>query len=106
MILVGRATCGAPSGRIPAGVGSQAGRPWAIVPDRFAVQGEALAPAQSIMKHANVGENAWIWKLYPEPRDAEKGFSSRLVRFPAELERHPYRVFTLNRSLMVPSTRN
>jgi pimeloyl-ACP methyl ester carboxylesterase len=33
-------------------------------------------------------------------------FSSRLVRFPAELEGHHYRVFTLNRSLMVNSKEN
>jgi len=33
-------------------------------------------------------------------------FSSRLVRFPAELEGHHYRVFTLNRSLMVQSKEN
>jgi hypothetical protein len=33
-------------------------------------------------------------------------FSSRLVRFPEELEGHHYRVFTLNRSLMVQSKEN
>ncbi|MBV8970639.1 MAG: hypothetical protein JO331_16500 [Verrucomicrobia bacterium] len=33
-------------------------------------------------------------------------FSSRLVRFPAELQGHHYRVFTLNRSLMVRSKEN
>jgi hypothetical protein len=33
-------------------------------------------------------------------------FSSRLVRFPAELKGHHYRVFTLNRSLMVKSKEN
>jgi pimeloyl-ACP methyl ester carboxylesterase len=33
-------------------------------------------------------------------------FSSRLVRFPAELEGHHYRVFTLNRNLMVRSKEN
>jgi hypothetical protein len=33
-------------------------------------------------------------------------FSSRLVRFPADLEGHHYRVFTLNRSLMVNSKEN
>jgi pimeloyl-ACP methyl ester carboxylesterase len=33
-------------------------------------------------------------------------FSSRLVRFPAELEGHHYRVFTLNRSYMVRSKEN
>ncbi|MBV8351594.1 MAG: hypothetical protein JOZ21_04900 [Verrucomicrobia bacterium] len=32
--------------------------------------------------------------------------SSRFVRFPAELEGHHHRVFTLNRSLMVPSKEN
>jgi hypothetical protein len=33
-------------------------------------------------------------------------FSSRLVRFPTELQGHHYRVFTLNRSLMVQSKEN
>jgi hypothetical protein len=33
-------------------------------------------------------------------------FSSRLVRFPTELQGHHYRVFTLNRSYMVPSKEN
>ena len=33
-------------------------------------------------------------------------FSSRLVRFPPELQGHHYRVFTLNRSLMVKSKEN
>ena len=33
-------------------------------------------------------------------------FSSRLVRFPAKLKGHHYRVFTLNRSLMVKSKEN